>query len=307
VTQEEADQEEEDREGTPPEEQDPLDHPPAPEEDNREATMNASWEPPPEIFNGNPADAERFLDALRQYFRLNVDVPVVRSWIRRTILALTYIQGPKVMAWTHNVGAWMDELLRDRQNMDRPVVWDQFIDEFQYQFADSQAQSRARQAIKAHKMKWPHIDQYIREFEALVRTSKFDVNHDETMGFFIEGLPLSVNKVVFIPPVPTTYQEVKDKAIAATKAAQMLDSMVSKTGGGDRPRQDRPNPFQQWRQNNQRGPNNRPPPGRYNSSNAPPRMNNMQVPMDLSRGRAPRNPGPNTQGQQRRYPPQEWN
>src|SRR5882757_2008605 len=54
---------------------------------------------PPEIFDGNPADADRFVDAFKQYCRLNSNTAVMRSWVRRTALALTYIQGPKVAAW----------------------------------------------------------------------------------------------------------------------------------------------------------------------------------------------------------------
>jgi hypothetical protein len=37
---------------------------------------------PPELFNGDPADADRFLDGLKQYFRLNWGNVLVRSPLR---------------------------------------------------------------------------------------------------------------------------------------------------------------------------------------------------------------------------------
>jgi hypothetical protein len=55
---------------------------------------------PPELFHGDPADADRFLDGLKQYYRLNWSNVLIRSPLRRTTLALTFIQGPAVSAWT---------------------------------------------------------------------------------------------------------------------------------------------------------------------------------------------------------------
>jgi hypothetical protein len=96
------------------------------------------------------------------------------------------------------MGDWIDDLLANQINDEG--IWDNFMDEFHYQFGDTQSVTRARQALKTHRMIWPHIDAYIREFEELVRKAEYDTHHDETLEYFVEGLPRSVKEVVFLPP-----------------------------------------------------------------------------------------------------------
>src|SRR5713226_2495968 len=116
-------------------------------------------------------------------------------------------------------------------------------------------------------------------------------------------------------PLPTGYEEMKQKAIDATRSSQIIQSMFGNQGNSrgsnagnwrNAPQQGRqpPQPFFQRPQQNMRGwtpPDtstnrnsirNWTPP--INSSTAPPAFDNRPVPMDLSRTRAP-----NQWGQQR--------
>ena len=89
---------------------------------------------------------------------------------------------------------------------------------------------------------------------------------------------------------PPTYQDLKQRAVEAVRACQMIDNIV-------RWRDHVPqNPFQNARQNcpfyygnnrydDQRA-QYRPPQRQWNSSNAPRQMNNAPIPMDLDRTRA---------------------
>jgi hypothetical protein len=183
---------------------------------------------PPELFNGDPANADRFLDGLKQYFRLNWGNVLVRSPLRRTTLALTFIQGPAVSAWTRDVGDWLDRMLEDRNAYDVAAVWRYFLEEFKAQFQDTQLTMRARQKVRTLKMQWPHVDQYIRDFEALVRAAKYDTDNPETVDLFIEGLSSSIRKDVFAPPMPTTYRAIKRKAIEVTASSRFLDELAKK-------------------------------------------------------------------------------
>jgi len=45
--------------------------------------------------------------------------------------------------------------------------------------------------LKALKMKWPLIDEYVNDFKKLVRLAGYTLGNQETMGFFLEGLPMS--------------------------------------------------------------------------------------------------------------------
>src|SRR5258708_2040264 len=108
------------------------------------------------------------------------------------------------------------------------------------------------------------------------------------------------------PPLPTGYEEMKRKAIDATKSSQIIQSMFGNQGNQrgpnkgnwrNAPQKQTPQPFFQRPQQNMRGwipPDtstnrnsirNWTPP--INSSTAPPAFNNRPVPMDLSRTRAP--------------------
>ncbi|KAI9511811.1 hypothetical protein F5148DRAFT_1373533 [Russula earlei] len=88
----------------------------------------------PQIFTGDWALAEDFMDELRAYLGYNVDVPGFNSPIRKVALALTLIKGPAVVGWRCDMGTWIDSLDPIADNI--PVVWEQFQVEFQNQFMD---------------------------------------------------------------------------------------------------------------------------------------------------------------------------
>src|SRR5258708_28011135 len=110
------------------------------------------------------------------------------------------------------------------------------------------------------------------------------------------------------PPLPTGYEEMKQKAIDATRSSQIIQSMFGNQGNTrgsnagnwrNTPQQGRQQPqqfFQRPQQNmrgwtlpdtstNRNSIRNWTPP--INSSMAPPTFNNRPVPMDLSRTIAP--------------------
>ena len=62
------------------------------------------------VFNGDRTKSEEFIELLKAYFRLNHQVPALRSFLTRIALALTLIQGPNVSKWTRTVGDWLDRL-----------------------------------------------------------------------------------------------------------------------------------------------------------------------------------------------------
>src|SRR5713226_3009918 len=161
-------------------------------------------------------------------------------------------------------------------------------------------------------MKWPDVDTYISSFEELLHLAEYTAGNNESANLFLCGLPRSIATEVMKAPLPTGYEEMKQKAIDVTRSSQIIQSMFGNQGdsrGSNRgnwqnapPRQTQP--FFQCPQQTMRGwtppdPStnrnlirNWTPP--VNSSNAPPVFNNQPVPMDLSHSRAP-----NRWGQQR--------
>jgi Ty3 transposon capsid-like protein/Zinc knuckle len=207
------------------------------------------------------------------------------------------IQGPQVVTWTRDVGAWIDSL--DQTDDDIQLVWDTFIQEFTEHFTDSQEQQRARLDLDKCKMRFPDIDQYVADFEELIRCPGYTIGSEESISFFLNGLTPSILDKIITHPFPTTYNEYKAKAIQQMKARQMVEAIRARRGiPNNRPQNtfNQPcNNFQprNWTQrppnqnNNTQGPWRQPA---YNSTTAPrPSYNNVQVPMDLSRTRAPNN------------------
>ena len=79
--------------------------------------------------------------------------------------------------------------------------------------------------MKALRLKWPEIDQYANNFERLTRVAGYNLANPETIEFFIEGLPCSVVEDILRPPVPNTYETMKEKAIQSIKSQQVVENI----------------------------------------------------------------------------------
>ena len=62
---------------------------------------------PPEIFMGDREKADHFLSQLKCYYLANIGVLEFNSWIRKVVIACTYIQGPLVDKWVDRVVDWL--------------------------------------------------------------------------------------------------------------------------------------------------------------------------------------------------------
>ena len=117
----------------------------------------------PAIFTGNCTKADDFIEEVKAYFRVNQDITRFNSPIKKVAFTLTLIQRDEVAGWVKDMGTWIDGL--DHVNQNFPIVWTQFLDEFETQFQDLNKQQRTRMALDKCRMQWPHISQYISNFE----------------------------------------------------------------------------------------------------------------------------------------------
>ena len=148
-------------------------------------------------------------------------------------------------------------------------------------------------------MKMLEIDIYIAEFKKLVRKANYTLGSPKMNQHFIAGLLIFIAEDVLKDPEPTTYPKILRKALASIHAKQTIWALY-KRGNQNQPNNYRP-PQNNWHPqnasqrpnlppNNYRSPPRNPPYNnnpQYNLSNAPRWMQNMVVPMDLSRTRAP--------------------
>jgi Retrotransposon gag protein len=194
------------------------------------------------------------------------------------------------------MGAWIDSL--DPVNDDIHEVWTTFVQEFNEHFADSQLQQQARLELDQCKMHFPDVNQYISDFEDLVRQAGYTIRNKETIGFFLNGLSLSILEEVIRDLFPQNYNEYKAKVVNIMKGRQMIELIRARQGipnprGFNKTFRQNQNQFRPraWgghpQQNQQRPQQQQQQRPNYNSTTAPrPAYNNVQVPMDLSHTRA---------------------
>jgi len=168
-----------------------------------------------------------------------------------------------------------------------PTVWNEFEKAFRQKFVDSTSELHARNQLDKLKFKYLEIDGHIAEFEDLIVKANYNLASQEAINHFLKGFSHSRNLLdkVFTPPVPETYETMKRRMVAIVKSMQLVNS-IAQNAPDFRPFQRSNQPH--FPQGNQQ-PTQGFAPRQVNSSNAPPWMCNMLVPMDTSnRARAPR-------------------
>ena len=132
---------------------------------------------------------------------------------------------------------------------------------------------------------------------------------------FLEGLPTNILYDTLKLPTPTTYKALKDRVRALAQGNAIINGLLwqwggGTQGGGNAYQQVNNNQWHPFPQNNWRGPLGGQRGGgwpQYNSTNAPPSMNNTPIPIDLSRSHALTNwQGQGNQGNWRQQGPQGW-
>ena len=228
------------------------------------------WKPPRDIYR-RQRESRLLPPQLKCYYLANIRVPEFNSWIQKVVITCTYIQGPLVDKWVDRAVDWLsrlDSLIDDIEN-----VWDQFLDAFAEQFQDSQKGKCACTGLKNIKMTWPLINQYIQDFEQLAAKAGYILGDAPTNCYFVQGLVPSVGKDVFKPSPSNDYQVLKKRAVDSVVSQKAISQIFGKRDNNQMGRFI-PEQRQQWNnQNRFRG---------YDSSNAPPHLNNSVVPMDLS-------------------------
>jgi hypothetical protein len=149
------------------------------------------WEKHRRPFSGDRSQAENFISEVKAYIRLNQETALGQSPRRKIKFVLTFMQGPEVCNWAATIGNWLDTL-GEHENI--PAVWEAFLDQFFYRFQDTTAQEDARQALTKIRITWPDIDQYVADFEELVRKAGYDLNTPSIIDAFLHGLPQTTIK-----------------------------------------------------------------------------------------------------------------
>lgn len=146
--------------------------------------------------------------------------------------------------------------------------------------------------LKELQMKGSDIDAHITWFEELARQAGYTQGNAKTFQIFLESLTPSIIKGIMTAPRPTTFQQLRDKAVKFAQLNKILWQTLKNKGGE---RNNNPLPFQNrggprhpfYYQNNWGGNSNQQNwrSNQFNFSNAPRTFNDAAVPMDIDRTR----------------------
>ena len=82
-------------------------------------------------------------------------------------------------------------------------------------------------------MKYPEIDDYISKFESLTRTADYVLGNQETINMFLMGLNVGIaTDLLKQNSNMGNYNQVKQRAVDATKARQLIDVLQGNRGTG---------------------------------------------------------------------------
>ena len=241
----------------------------------------------PQVFDGDRTKVKAFMEEVKGYIRLNTNVNGLNSPMKKVSFVLTLVKGDDVRSWVEDMGRVIDRLDPLVDNI--PEVWDHFCAEFATQFLDTAEQETARSELQKLHMEPGKIDQYISKFEELARRAHYTVGNEETARLFLEGLTTQVMQDDLTTDGLNGYEDYKRRAIDASRnrsiLSQILQSRDHRQKGGHPRYSLGPQTYQQrnpffYRGNN---PNYAKQTPQYNTSNAPPSMNDQPVAMDLSR------------------------
>ena len=158
----------------------------------------------PEIFDGDRTKAEDFIEEVKGYLCLNQDMAGFNSPMKKVHFTLTHMKGPKVANWVKTMGETIKSMDPMVDNI--PEVWTQFLETFNAQFQDSTKEEKARMQLKNLRMKGNLIDEYVLDFEELVRMAGYATESPETMAMFLDGVDAGILRDIMKPPVPRDYR-----------------------------------------------------------------------------------------------------
>ncbi len=116
-------------------------------------------------------------------------------------------------------------------------TWTQFLAEFAAQFQDSMKEERAQIELENLHMRFPDIDQFISMFEELSRQAGYLAGNAETYKMFLNGISKFLLEPILVPPRPTTYQALEERAIDVTRTKQLMQAIQGPNRGrGQLPR-----------------------------------------------------------------------
>jgi hypothetical protein len=196
---------------------------------------------PPHVFTGDRTKSEEFIMQWEMYEGVNISNNLMHIAYQRSLLFMTYIQGPLVNEWVKSMNAWLHlQITRNGRPTNDEWLWDSTLLSFNRQYADVLGQEKARAELeRGFKMEKGDINTYIAKFEQVIRQAGLDVDQPLVVNKFARGLPCKMYDFIYTHKDPQTYEQWCNEAFKAQKRYVHLKNRINdfKTTGPRIPQQ----------------------------------------------------------------------
>ncbi len=166
---------------------------------------------PPTLFDGNHKKLEDFLCEFQLFRGLNENHELMTNPYFRSMLALSYMQGPNIKDWVEDQA----NNLRTKTtrainpiNRTEEVLWTDFLATFNHTFTDTTRQQTAYHQLYQWKMQKDDLDNYYSHFQHLATRAGFDRDAHATIDLFAKGLkPQLLQAILNCDNTPNTMDE----------------------------------------------------------------------------------------------------
>jgi hypothetical protein len=160
----------------------------------------------PTTFDGDRAKTDQFIREFGLYRVVNLDNATIVSPFQRVALALTFMRGPKVDDWVIQYINHVGTKVYGDQTTNPPTppthqfnnkrLWTEFVADFHRVYSDTAEAEGAYAKLMALSMKDGdgQLDNYIAEFEMLLRKARWECNTQGAVDLFKQGLKLNLHR-----------------------------------------------------------------------------------------------------------------
>jgi len=192
----------------------------------------------PSIYNRDRKNTQLFINQWELYWGVNNDNPLIINPYQQAMFFLTYIKGTHVNESVVAVNRWLTRQLQGGITNTDERLWTEVATSFLRCFADSLAKENAQSALwDGLKMKGEDIDNYVAEFEELVRMAGYRFNVPQMIETFTEGLPTGLYQKVLKFDRPHTYEQWKQAPIDRQQTYIHMKARLQAHRGNATPRQ----------------------------------------------------------------------
>jgi hypothetical protein len=196
---------------------------------------------PPDIFNGDRAMVDQFMNQFNLYRITNLDAEQMINPMKRMALFLGFIKGPNVKDWVKRWTNWtIDQFTTGRATNDE-YYWNEVFRGFENAFRDTGARERAEMRLNHLLMAQHEVDIFLAQFESLAHEAQYPLDAAPTLSLLASKLPFHMMNHIYKVNRPQTFA---DWAAAICQYHQDNTAVQNLCGLHDEGTQKKPTPQQ---------------------------------------------------------------